>query len=50
MTDAQAPGTSSIRSREDLNSICRDCTREDCTGTTEKAWTGCIYRRTEGKQ
>lgn len=30
----------------DLNTMCFNCKRcgTDCTGTTCKAWTGCVYR------
>jgi hypothetical protein len=35
----------------ELNSICLNCKclNKTCNGTTEKVWTGCVYRKTENK-
>lgn len=32
---------------EKLNAICRDCTNRKCYGTTEKLWSGCVFKTKE---
>lgn len=31
----------------ELNTMCNRCTNTECPGTTNKVWTGCIYRQTD---
>ena len=33
-----------------LNPMCVNCINPDCFGTTNKLWSGCIYRQTEKKE
>lgn len=37
---------------EKLNSMCKNCTRlgNDCQGTANQVWTGCVYRRLDSKK
>ena len=34
----------------ELNKMCNDCIKlnKECEGTTEKVWTGCIYKERRG--
>lgn len=38
------PGRSQTLHKMGINSMCHECTRPDCRGTTCQTWTGCIYR------
>lgn len=37
------------KENKELNHMCKNCTclNVDCNGTTNKVWTGCIYKKTK---
>lgn len=36
------------RTNTELNPMCKNCINGECRGTTNKVWSGCVYRITKG--